>query len=105
MPNAPFADLADTIRMLRAELTTAMADGEGEQLLFGLGPVDLELHLEITNETSGKGGIKFNILTIGASKSRGDANTHKITLRLNPVDAKGNPAHIAAYGKSEIPAG
>ena len=103
MAKAPFADLSSTIKMLRSELTKAMADGKDEQLLFGLGPVDLELHMEITNDLTGGGGIKFNILTFGASKSHGDSNAHKITLRLNPVDAKGNPAQIAAYGKSEIP--
>jgi hypothetical protein len=103
MADTPFADLSNTIKMLRSELTKAMADGNDEQLLFGLGPIDLELHMEITNDIAGGGGIKFNILTLGVSKSHGDSNTHKITLRLNPVDAKGKPAHIAAYGKPEIP--
>lgn len=103
MPDQSLADLASTIKTLRTELTKAMADGEGEQLLFGLGPVELELHMEITNETSGEGGIRFNILTLGASKSRANANSHKITLTLHPLDAEGNPARIAAYGKTEIP--
>ena len=103
MPDQPLTDLASTIKKLRTELTMAMADGEGEQLLFGLGPVQLELHMEITNEISGEGGIRFNILTLGASKSRGNADSHKITLTLHPLDTQGNPARIAAYGKSEIP--
>lgn len=60
--------------------------------------------MEITNETSGEGGIRFNVLTLGASKSRTNANSQKITLRLHSLDAQGNPARIAAYGETEIPA-
>ncbi len=103
MADVPFADLASTIRQLRAELTKAMAEGQDEELRFGLGPVELELLLDIKNETSGEAGIKFNIITLGGRKLRGRTNSHKINLTLNPVDSEGNPARIASSGKSKIP--
>lgn len=103
MADEPFADLASTIKQLRAELTKAMSEGQGEELLFGLGPVELELLMDIKNQTSGEGGIKFNIITLGARKVRGRTNSHKITLTLNPVDSAGNPARIASTGKRKIP--
>jgi hypothetical protein len=103
MADEPFADLAATIKQLRAELTKAMAEDQDEQLLFGLGPVELELLMDIKKETSGEAGIKFNIITLGGRKLRDRSDSHKITLTLNPVDPDGNPARIASTGKKEIP--
>ena len=103
MADEPFADLASTIRQLRAELTKAMAEGQDKQLRFGLGAVELELLMDIKSETGGEAGIRFNVITLGGRKLRGRTNSHKITLTLNPVDAEGNPARIASAGKERIP--
>jgi hypothetical protein len=103
MADRPFADLASTIKQLRVELTKAMAEGQGEELLFGLGPIELELLMDIKNETGVEGGIKFNIITLGGRKLRALANSHKITLTLNPLDSAGNPARIASTGRKKIP--
>ncbi|MEV6341348.1 trypco2 family protein [Nocardia vinacea] len=103
MGNEHFADLASTIRQLRAELNKAMTEGQGEDLRFGLGPVELELHVDVKNEHSGEGGIKFNVITLGGRKSRSNTNSHKIKLTLNPIDQAGNPARIASPGRTRIP--
>jgi hypothetical protein len=103
MADEPFADLASTIKQLRTELTKAMAEGQGEQLLFGLGAVELELVVDVKNETGVDGGIKFNVITFGARKQRGHTNSHKIKLTISPVDAAGNPARVASTGKAKIP--
>jgi Trypsin-co-occurring domain 2 len=105
MADEPFADLASTIKQLRTELTKAMAEGHGEQLLFDLGPVELEFLIDVKNETSGEGGIKFNIITLSGRRMRGLTNSHKIKLTLNPLDSAGNPARIASTGKKQIPGG
>jgi hypothetical protein len=102
MADAPFADLASTIKQLRTELTKAMTEGQGEQLLFGLGPVELEFLIDVKNETSGEGGIKFRVITLGGRRMRGVTNS-KIKLTLNPLESAGNPARIASTGKKQIP--
>jgi len=39
--------LADAVRALRAELTSAMAEGADQALRFELGPVEMEFLLEV----------------------------------------------------------
>jgi len=103
MTDGTAADLGDTIKQIRAELTRAMHEGKGEELLFGLGPVELEFLVDVNKETTAGGGIKINVITLGAKRASGLTNSNKIKLTLNPVDVHGDPARIAATGQSEIP--
>jgi hypothetical protein len=80
-----------------------MHEGKGEELPFGLGPVELEFLVDVSKETTGGGGIKINVITFGGKKTSGLTNSHKIKLTLNPVGIHGYPARIAATGQSEIP--
>jgi hypothetical protein len=77
--------LADAIRALRAELTAAMAEGEGEQLRFKAGPVEMEFGLEVTKEAGGEAGVKFWVVTLGGKGSVSAAATHRVKLELQPV--------------------
>lgn len=97
------ADLGDTIRQIMAELTRAMHEGKGEDLLFGLGPVELEFMVDVNKETTAGGGIKINVITLGGKKTSGQTNSRKIKLTFDPLDANSDPARIAATGQSEIP--
>jgi hypothetical protein len=44
------AELAQVIGQLRRELSAAMRDGEGVDLRFELGPVELELTVAVSKE-------------------------------------------------------
>ncbi|WP_330320861.1 hypothetical protein OG927_25910 [Streptomyces clavifer] len=89
--------LAETIDALRAELTTAMARGDGQPIRFELGPVNIELELAITREASGDGGLRFGVVSFGAAGRATDAKTHRLALTLNPVAAHGDgPVRIGA---------
>src|SRR6266498_4807386 len=92
------AGLAETIRALRNELTSAMESGEGERLHFQLGAVQLEVTLAITREGGGDAGIRFGVVSFGAKGNLEDAATHHLTLSLQPVvrDASGQtrPAEV-----------
>jgi hypothetical protein len=96
------AGLAETIRALRCELTSAMESGEGERLHFQLGAVQLEVTLAITREGSGDAGIRFGVVSFGAKADLGDAATHHLSLSLQPVvrDAAGETQHAEIAGKS-----
>ena len=89
--------LAETIEALRAELTAAMTLGSGKPLQFELGKVDVELSLAIIREGSGDGGLRFGVVSFGASGKLASNTTHKLSLTLNPVAPHGeNPVRVTA---------
>ncbi|MDJ0704779.1 MAG: hypothetical protein QNJ46_15965 [Leptolyngbyaceae cyanobacterium MO_188.B28] len=95
--NKSSVPIARAIQSLRQELSQAIAEGEGKDLRFELGPVELEFQVEVSWEAGGtvggEGGIKFGIVSLGevsaeaeARRSRG--TTHTIKLTLNPVTSE-----------------
>jgi Trypsin-co-occurring domain 2 len=64
-------ELAEVIGELRPELQEAINAGEGEQLRFELGPVELEPTVAV--EKGGGGGVKvrFWVLELGGSADDG----------------------------------
>jgi hypothetical protein len=81
----PDIPLAEAIRALRRELVAAVAEGEGEEVRFALGPVELEVELAVTREAGGEAGIAFWLVSIGGKGSRTSARTHTVKLTLTPV--------------------
>ena len=79
------AGLADTIKALRAELTDAMAGGEGTELRFALGAVTLDVALAITKDAGGKFGVGFGVLSVGAKGGLSSETTNRLTVSLQPV--------------------
>jgi hypothetical protein len=77
--------LAEAIRSLRAELTQAMEEGEGQGLRFKVDPVELEFELAVTSTKGGGGGIKFWVVTAEAKLDKATATTHRIKLSLAPL--------------------
>lgn len=86
--------LADAIRALRAELTTAMAEGTGEALRFELGPVEMEFLLEVGREAGGEAGVKFWVISLGGKGGVSSGSTHRVTLSLTPKAGAGGPPVI-----------
>jgi hypothetical protein len=82
--------LAKAIQDLRNELLQAVAEGEGKELRFKLDPVELELSLGMTYKGGANAGVKFWVLDLGAKGDLERATTHKLKLKLNPVDKNGN---------------
>lgn len=82
--------LADLIKALRRELQAAIEEGEGGDLLFALGPIDLELQVEVGRETSGEAGIRFWVVSLGGTASRSSSTSHTVRLSLTPVSRSGD---------------
>jgi hypothetical protein len=59
--------------------------GEGEELRFALGPVELELQVEAASEGGGEAGIKFWLVSATAKGGRSSRSTHTVRLSLTPV--------------------
>jgi Trypsin-co-occurring domain 2 len=77
-------ELASVIRALRSELGNAVREQTGEEIGFALGPVELELQVELAQEAGGEAGIKFWLVSIGGKGSRSSGTTQTVKLQLAP---------------------
>lgn len=88
-------ELADAIAAVRAELKRARDDGSEEALRFRLGPVELELGLEVSGSGGIKGGVKVWVVSLEGSGARARTATHRVKLQLFPTDEHGEDIDIA----------
>lgn len=95
--------LSEAIRALRRELVEAVREGEGEELRFALGPVELELQLEVSKEAGGEASIAFWLVTVGAKGSRTQATTHTVSLTLTPIGPSGEKDVVVRSRVAERP--
>jgi Trypsin-co-occurring domain 2 len=77
-------ELADLIGQLRHELSVAMSAGEGTDLRFEPGPVELELTVGVQKEAGPDAKVRFWVLDVGASAKRSSMVTQRIKLTLDP---------------------
>jgi Trypsin-co-occurring domain 2 len=91
----PWIGLSDAIAALRAELVTAMTAGQSEKLHFELGPVELEFTVDVHKDGGADGGIRWGVISFGASGSAGSAAGHRVKLVLQPKD-------VASGGNAEV---
>jgi hypothetical protein len=89
-------ELTEVIGELRRELQEAINAGEGEQLRFELGPVELEATVAV--EKGGGGGVKvrFWVLELGGDAKAGQVSTHRVKLSLQPRLAGGGRVWVAS---------
>lgn len=76
--------LAATIRALRRELTAAVRESEDEEIRFALGPIELELRVEVSASGGGEAGIKFWVVSLGGKGERSSDATQTLRLKLTP---------------------
>ncbi|MCA1671096.1 MAG: hypothetical protein LC799_02435 [Actinobacteria bacterium] len=77
-------ELAQVIGQLRQELSAAMREGEGEDLRFELGPVELELTIAVSKEAGPNAKVRFWVVELGADAKVASQATQRITLTLDP---------------------
>ncbi len=77
-------ELTQVIGQLRQELSAAMREGEGEDLRFELGPVQLELTVAVSREAGANAKVRFWVIELGADGKVASQATQKITLTLDP---------------------
>ncbi|MGW2029169.1 trypco2 family protein [Streptomyces spinosus] len=97
-------ELSEMIAQLRAELVTAMAEGEGEDLRFALGPVELELSVGVQRDAAASGKVRFWVAELGADGRVGRQDTQTVRLTLEPrrtAEAGEPPSEVLIGGLSE----
>ena len=77
-------ELAQVISQLRQELSAAMREGEGEDLRFELGPVELELTVAVSKEAGPNAKVRFWVIELGADATVSSQAIQRITLTLDP---------------------
>ena len=78
-------DLTKVIAQVRADLQSAIAEGAGSALKFGLGDVELTLQFALTE--SGGGKVNFTVFGVGlgANGALSSEKTNTIKLVLKPT--------------------
>jgi hypothetical protein len=87
--------LQEAIQAVRAELTSAMAAGTGEQIRFRVRSVELEFQVAVERSTEGSGKVRFWVVDLTAGGKLGSVSTHTVRVGLDPVDAAGGDVEVA----------
>jgi hypothetical protein len=95
-------ELAELIGQLRAELTEAMHAGDGADLRFELGPVELELTVAVDKEAKPGAKVRFWVMELGADMKAASSTTQRIKLKLDPRRV-GQPDRQPLISGSEQP--
>jgi hypothetical protein len=91
------AGLAETIEVLRRELSKAQDSGRRNDVRFTVGPVEVELAIEIAKKAGGEASIKvLNLLSLGGQGERSKSETNRVTVVLNPIGVNGQPFEVAS---------
>ncbi|GII96171.1 trypco2 family protein [Sinosporangium siamense] len=77
-------ELSEVIRGLRQELEEAIAEGEGKDLRFEVGPVEVEVTVAVTREAKAGAKVKFWVVEANAEGKLGDVRTQRVMLTLEP---------------------
>jgi hypothetical protein len=96
-------ELAELISDLRGELYRAMDIGRREELQFDLGPIELELRMEIEKAAGAHGKVRFWVVDAGGELSGKNLSGQKIKLTLNPSLDIGGGQRVTPHvsGKAE----
>lgn len=89
------AGLSDAITSIRGELTRAVASGEGEDIRFRLGPVELEFELEARKDAGATAGVRFWVISAAAKGDVSSGSVHRIRLTLQPITTGGADVEVA----------
>lgn len=84
-------ELADAVQAVRDELLTAAARsaaGQGSELEFEVGDIQMEFTVELRKELKGGTKVKAWLLEAGADAGRSSAQGHKVSFTLKARDAR-----------------
>lgn len=95
--------LAEMIHTLRQELQDSMEAAKDSPLQLKLESVELELKVQISQETEAQGGLKFWVLSAGAKEKVQEQNLHTFKLKMQPVLASAPDQDVFVADTSNLP--
>jgi hypothetical protein len=85
--------LAKAIAQLRSEVAEAIRAGVGEPLQFALGPIEVELQLQLAHSADVNAGLKWVVVSVGGDVKTSTTQTHKVRFTLTPL-LDGGPVKV-----------
>jgi hypothetical protein len=95
-------ELAELIEHLRAELIEVMHAGEGADLRFEVGPVELELAVAVGREAQPGAKVRFWVVELGGEVRAASSTTQRIRLRLDPRQAGHGDRKPLIFGGEQL---
>jgi hypothetical protein len=90
-------ELAEAIDVLRAELRKAQDSGRGADVRFSVGPVEVELAVEVVRKAGGEASVKvLNLLSVGGKGEVSKGETNRVKVVLNPIGVGGQPFEVSS---------
>ena len=83
--------LKEAIEALRMELSESILTGEGKEVRFEVGQIEMEFQVTIEASEEVKGGIKFWVVELGGSSTDKNSTVHKVKIPLKPMWKDGSP--------------
>jgi len=95
--------LADAVEVVRNELLGAATRGAKSDVQFDVSEVVLEFAVELREDHGAELGFKAWVVSLGADASRGQSETHRVSVTLHPQGKNGDRWLVA--GDSVRPEG
>jgi hypothetical protein len=90
-------ELAEAIDVLRSELRKAQDSGQGADVRFSVGSVEVELAVEIVKKAGGEASVKvLSLLSLGGKGEVSKGETNRVKVVLNPIGIGGKPFEVAS---------
>ena len=87
--------LAEMIQTLRRELETARQRTKGEEIVFQMEKVELELEVALTRTKKAEGGVEFWVVKAGGEIEKSGATTHTFKITLTPMGVGGEKLKVS----------
>jgi len=92
--------LADAITAVRRNLIRAQKEGEGDEVRFTVGTIEMEFAVDVTKKTGADISVNvLNLISLGGKGDRSRAETNRVKIVLNPHTIDGQPFEVASARK------
>ena len=92
--NDDWLDLADAVTALRSQLAEAQRRAAGSSLRLSVDEITMEFGLELVREAGADGGLRFAVVSVGASGKQARQVTHTVTVKLSARQDDGSGVDI-----------
>lgn len=96
-------ELARAVAALRHDLVEAAAWGAGQDVVFEVGPIEMEFQVELRQEVRAKSGFRAWVVSADAEGALARGRGHRVALTLTPRRSDGGRLLIA--DEEQPPAG